>query len=48
MKPGDWFALALVAQYALAAALYALDGAWPKALCWLGAALIGVAVLGMR
>lgn len=48
MTRGDWFAVALVAQYVIAAIAYAADGAWPKALYWLGAAILGMAVLWMR
>lgn len=48
MKAGDWFTVALVAQYVIASAIYAVDGTWPKALYWLGAAILGTAVLWMR
>ncbi len=48
MRLGDWFTLALVVQYVIASVVYAADGAWPKALYWVGAAILGTAVLWMR
>ena len=45
---GDWFVLALIGQYVLVAAVYAWQAAWWKALYFVSAAGISVAVLKMR
>ena len=46
---GDWFLKALLVQYGVASLVYLLiDHAPWKALYWLGAGLITVAVLRMR
>ena len=45
---GDRFVLLLIGQYAVACGLYACQGQWFKALYWLSALGITVAVRGMR
>ena len=45
---GDRFLIALIVQYVLAAGAYAWQAAWWKALYFVSAAGISVAVLGMR
>lgn len=45
---GDWFVLALIAQYVIAAIAYLCQGSPWKALYFAGAFVISVAVLGMR
>ncbi len=44
----DWWAASLIAQYLLAAVLYGLQGQSWKALYWLSASGIGMAVLRLR
>ena len=44
---GDWFVKVLIVQYALAALAYGWAGQGYKALYWLGALLISLAVLKM-
>ena len=45
---GDRFLLFLIGQYLLATLLYAWEGSWMKALYFLSATGISVAVRGMR
>jgi hypothetical protein len=44
----DWWAASLIAQYLIAASLYGAQGQGWKALYWLSAAGIGMAVLRLR
>jgi len=44
----DWWVASLIAQYLLAACLYVAQGQGWKALYWLSAAGIGMAVLRLR
>ena len=48
MKLADWWAASLIVQYLIAAALYGLQGQGWKALYWLSASGIGMAVLRLR
>ncbi len=48
MSRGDWFGIALIAEYAVLAALYAGEGDWPKVGYWIGAAILGTSVVLMR
>jgi hypothetical protein len=48
MTRGDWFAVALVAEYVFLAAVYACEGDWPKVGYWIGAAILGTSVVLMR
>jgi hypothetical protein len=45
---GDWFVLALIGQYLIAACAYGVEGQGWKSLYWIGAMLISVAVLKLR
>ena len=44
----DWWVVLLIAQYLVAAVLYGLQGQGWKALYWLSASGIGMAVLRLR
>ncbi|MEK6618925.1 MAG: hypothetical protein AABY90_09535 [Nitrospirota bacterium] len=48
MTRGDWFGVALVAEYAFLAVVYAGEGNWPKVGYWIGAAILGTSVVLMR
>lgn len=45
---GDGFVIALIVQYLVVSLVYALQTSWYKALYFISAAGIGVAVLKMR
>jgi len=48
MSLADWWVVLLIAQYLVAAVLYGLQGQGWKALYWLSAAGISLAVLRLR
>jgi len=48
MTLADWWAASLIAQYLVAAGLYGANGQGWKALYWLSASGIGMAVLRLR
>ena len=48
MSMADWWGASLIAQYLVAAVLYVLQGQGWKALYWLSASGIGMAVLRLR
>ncbi len=48
MSLADWWAASLIAQYLVAASLYGANGQGWKALYWLSASGIGMAVLRLR
>jgi hypothetical protein len=48
MTTADWWGASLIAQYLVAALLYGLQGQGWKALYWLSASGIGMAVLRLR
>lgn len=48
MTTADWWVASLIAQYLVAAVLYGLQGQEWKALYWLSASGIGMAVLRLR
>jgi uncharacterized membrane protein len=48
MSLADWWGVSLIAQYLVAALLYGLQGQGWKALYWLSASGIGMAVLRLR
>lgn len=48
MTMADWWGVSLIAQYLVAALLYSLQGQEWKALYWLSASGIGMAVLRLR
>ena len=48
MRPADYLALWLVANYVVIGVAYALAADWWRVLYWVGAGLIVMATVGMR
>lgn len=45
---GNWFIKLLIAEYIIASFLFILEGNFPKALYWISAAFLSLAILLMR